>query len=641
MLSGRGARKKDEADRGCACGRGHTRRAVLGAAAGFTSAPLVAGRVAASEERVTIVHDLHTHGEIGGVGGVNIAHYRTAVDEQLASEDSVFLTSGDELGPSPISFFTKGAHKVDFMNEMNITAAGVGNHDFDCGVDVATEQFERSEFPWLSSALFTPEGDPLPGTERWRTVEVSDITLGLFNVVLRGFHAITDYPEEYEARDPVEVSKEMVEVLEGEGADVIVLVSHVGHSTHYEIAEAVDGLDAIVGSHSHITFDEAEIHSNTVISEIGYAYAHLGVLRLDADGAFRSWERIDLGEEIDPDPDFKARLEAQYERFDDRFSRVVGETGVALTAAGSVNYARESRLGNLITDAMCAVGDVDVAFQNAGGIRTNDTYEAGPLTVSDILGILPFRERLVVFEATGEEIEAGLLTRVAALPGSAFGAQPQQQVSGLSYEWSGHEEAEIGEVYIDGEPLDPDGVYTVSTTEFIKNGYPSFRDSDILFDPETYLASAVVDYIEERGRVEPAIEGRILRIDADVGEPVEWESEGRRTTAWFALPDRASAIAPESFFMWSRFGDRYEPIGIERAGDRVGVTFDAEVWQRIVRGGANPELRVFGGFIPDSERYGYRDQDGVCRKLPVVGAYDWFVVKGRVAPSDRSETSGY
>ncbi|MFC6905261.1 bifunctional UDP-sugar hydrolase/5'-nucleotidase [Halalkalicoccus tibetensis] len=630
-------------DRSTVSKRGHaSRRTVLGAAAAGLAGTALSGAAGAENgdggDTVTIVHDLHSHSDIGEVGEPNIARYQATIRERLAErEDSVFLTSGDELGSSLISFYTEGAHKVEFMNDMGITAAGVGNHDFDYGIETAIDRFGASEFPWLNSALFTPDGEPLPNTERWRIVEVGDVTLGLFNVVLRGFHDITDYPDEYEARDPIEVSREMVDCLQREGADVIVLASHVAHETHYEIAEAVDGLDAIFGSHSHVTFDEAEIHHGTVISEIGYAYEHLGVMTLDREGGLVSWERVDLDEGIEPDPEFKARLEAQYDELDEEFSAEVGETEVELDASGAVNYARESRLGNLVADAMLDAGeDADVAFQNAGGLRTNDTYGPGTLTAGDVLGILPFANAVVTFEATGAEIRAALESRVDTLPEAPFGAQQGQQVGGLSYEWSGHGEAAIGEVFVDGEPLDPEGSYTVATTDYIKDtasGYDSFRGAEVLWQSSDLLGPVVMQYIEEQGSVAPEIEDRILRVDEDVGEQTDWSMAGGELTLWFDLPEEATGIDPEGFFALAPDGERFEAAGVEEDGGAVAVTFDGERLPELASG--ETPLRVFGGFDPDSEAYGYTDEDGALRELPVSAAYGTFVMKGSVtAPVD-------
>ncbi len=611
---------------------------MLAASAAGLAGTALAGRATASsgdEDTVTIVHDLHTHSGIGRLDGPNIARYRTVIDEVLAAnDDAVFLSSGDELGSSPISFFTKGTHNVAFMNEMDIAAAGVGNHDFDFGVETAIERFESSEFPWLNSALSTPEGDPIPGTERWKTIDVGGITLGVFNVVVRGFHNITDYPKEYEARDPVETSKEMVETLTEEGADVIALASHVAHDTHYEIAEAVDGLDAIFGSHSHITFDEAEIHEGTVISEIGYAYAHLGVMTLDSEGELVEWERIDLDETVEPDPAFDARMRVQYADLHEQFTREIGETALELDADGTAINGRETRLGNLITDAIRETTDADVALQTAGRIRTDDTYGPGTLTARDVLRVMPFTDTLMAFEATGQQIREALEGRIDYLPEDPFGARQRQQVGGLSYEWSGHDEPEVGEVYVGGEKLDPEGSYTVGTTGYVKEtalGYESFRDNEVLREIETSLGPAVMEYVEDRGRVHPILEKRVLRVDADVGETTDssWLDDG--FVARLPMPDRAETIDEGSFYALTREGERYPARSAKRDGREVRVAFDREGWEAFAPTDEDQRIRVFGGFEPADAAYDYRDEDGELRALPVTDAVDHFTMKGALA----------
>ena len=43
--------------------------------------------------------------------------------------------SGDVFAPSLMSTVTKGKHMVKYLNMMGITAACIGNHDFDFGTE--------------------------------------------------------------------------------------------------------------------------------------------------------------------------------------------------------------------------------------------------------------------------------------------------------------------------------------------------------------------------------------------------------------------------------------------------------------------------------------------------------------------------
>ncbi|AGB36223.1 bifunctional metallophosphatase/5'-nucleotidase [Natronococcus occultus] len=640
-----------EIDAECGCGRTHTRRTFMGATAAAAGALTLGSQVSgvAAEEpegdTVTIVHDLHTHSEIGEPGEPNIARYWNVVQDQLADrDDAVFLANGDELGSSTISFFTEGAHKIDFMNDMELTAAGVGNHDFDYGVDVAEQRFADSEFPWLNSALYTPDGDLFPETERYTTLEIGDLTVGLFNVVLRNFHGITDYPEEYEQRDPVETAREMTQLLrEEEDADVVVCSSHTPHETHFELAEEVDGLDAIFGSHSHYTMDAAEEHAGTVISEVGYAYFHLGVMTLDAEGNLVSWERIDLDEDVEPDSKFKARVEAQYEELEDELEETIGETAVELDTSGSITYGREARIGNLITDTMLdAHPDAEVAFQNGGGIRTNTTYGPGELTAGDVLSILPFGNEIVVFEATGAEIEQVLENRIDTLPDNAFGAQQGQQVAGLQYEWRGHEEPEVLDVFVDGEPLENDETYVVSTTDYLKDtadAYAPFRDADLIWESGTALGPALMEYVETNSPVEPELENRILRVDADLGPQLGVRREDDRTLLCFEAPEHAVAVADAETFVGVTADadtDVPAPETVELEDDRLWIGYDTGELQSFLGRSDAAELRLFGEFEPDDDGYGYTGTDGELLELPVAAVYDRFTLKATLDASSAS-----
>lgn len=385
--------------------------------------------------------------------------------------------------------------------------------------------------------------------------------------------------------------------------------------------------------------DEAEIHDGTVISEVGYAYFHLGVMTLDSNGDLVSWERIDFDERIEPDPEFQERIRAQYDELEDELSETIGETAVELDTSGTVTYGREARIGNLITDAMLDMHeDAEVAFQNGGGIRTNTTYGPGELTAGDVLSILPFGNEVVVFEATGEQIRRVLENRIDVLPDNAYGAQQGQQVGGLQFEWSGHEEAEVGDVYVGGDPLDPAETYVVSTTDYLKDtaeDYAPFRDAETIWQSGTLLGPALMEYIEENSPVEPELENRILRVDEDLGSQQEVRRRGGRTLLRFPLPEGASELAGEETFFGlasgaSADGFDPDPVSIDVEDDALWIGYDTGDLQRFAAGADDDEIRVFGQFVPDDEHYGYTDATGALLDLPVSLAYDGFTLKATI-----------
>ena len=72
--------------------------------------------------------------------------------------NNILLHSGDALSPALLNFddsFPKGTYMIKSLNMLNITAACMGNHEFDLkdddndGEPDTITRFKESNFPWL------------------------------------------------------------------------------------------------------------------------------------------------------------------------------------------------------------------------------------------------------------------------------------------------------------------------------------------------------------------------------------------------------------------------------------------------------------------------------------------------------------
>lgn len=633
------------------------RRRFLGATAGASLAALVpaSASVAASEGTVTLVHDTHFHGRFvdAGEDELNIARYYTIVQEILsANENSFFVGNGDDLAPSMLGLEYEGEHMIEALNYMEIDVNGAGNHEFDFGTDVAIERFEESDFPWVVANLLTDEDEPVPGTERWITREAGDLTVGFFGLVSESFHSLTDYREDWQVLGYVEGSQEAVDALREEGADVVVCASHVSNPIHYLLAEEVDGLDAIVGSHSGVVFDEPEIVDGTVISEFGDEFDHVGAITLDADGNLVDWQRTDLlAEGWDPAPavdeyeEITALEAADVEEDEfladltERWTADLEETlgrphFVSETELNGTfdNYAVETGFGNLITDAMRTIGDVadievDVAVQNGGGIR-GDVYGPGEITGTAVMETLPFPNEIEVVEVTGEQLVAYLEREIRPHPDGEFGAQPAIQVSGVSYEWRGHyDETAIDNVFVGGEPVDPEETYYLANNDYVVENDPVLSEAETVLESGQFQGPYVLEVLEEWGTVAPERENRMLRVDEDVGD-ARVSHEGNEVTICADVPEGAEEIRTDAFRAVIRTGDDVEPETVEVDGDTIYATFGTDALARLVAGADEPALRIFGGYDPDQDHWEY-DFD-----VPTSDGYDHFKLKATVDAAD-------
>ena len=627
-----------------------SRRRFLGTTAGVSLAALAPASASiaaeADEDTITIVHDTHFHGRFrdAGADDLNIARYYTVVQDILEDADnSMFLGNGDDIAPSLLGLEYEGEHMIEALNYMDLDAVGVGNHEYDFGADVAEERFEESEFPWLVANLLTDEDEPVPGTERWTTFEVGEHTVGVFGLVVEGFHRITDYPEEWQVLEYVESSQEAVDTLrEEDGADIVVCASHVSSGVHFTLAEEVDGLDAIVGSHSGVVFDEPQIEHGTIISEFGDEFAHVGAITIDGEGELVDWQRVDLmpefwdpADEVDEYDEITTRalddieedegLMELYEEWqvplDDELEQPFFTSETDLNGSYD-NYAVETGFGNLMTDAMAEVGrmgdiDVDAVVQNGGGIRAETTYEAGEISGSAVMETLPFPNEIEVVEVTGEQLIDFLIGEQRPHPSDQFGTQPALQVSGISYEWWGHEDdhgiddewyrdgdSAIANVFIDGEPIKYDETYNLASNDYVIGRDPVLSEAEVLLESGQFQGPWVLSILEEWGEVAPEREHRMIRVDEDLGSAEVYDNDDT-VDLEFAYPAGGEALLADTFRAVIRTGDALEAHDVSDDGDTVTVSFDAADLEALASSVDDPVLRVFGEYEADNDAWDY------------------------------------
>ena len=649
-----------------------TRRRLLAATAGGVTVGALGtgatGSVAAQDDgTLTIVHDTHFHGRFEDAGNeaIDIARYY-AIVEELRGEypNTAFFGNGDDLAPSVLGLEFEGEHMVEMLNEMGPDAVGAGNHEFDFGVDTASERFESSEFPWVIANLLTPEGEPVPGTERWTTVEVGSHTVGIFGMGTTGFYDITDYPEDWQVLGYTEAAEAAVEALEPE-TDFIVCASHVSSGVHETIA-AVDGIDAIVGSHSNVVYDAPETIEGTTVAEFGDEFDHIGRLTFDVEtGELSDWERVDLydsealGEDesppestenytprdvrsVDRSQSIAEIADGYLSDLEERLGEPVVEAEVELNASFD-NYEIETGWGNLMTDLMRDVGNldegIDVAVQNAGGIRSGSKYGPGELTGSDVMNILPFPNEIVVYELTGEQLRSYLEGSVRPMPGD-YGAQPAIQVSGVSYEWTGHDgEGQVRNVWVAGEPLDPEATYLVSTNDFVAGRSEEFVEDSRVFNSGQFQGPFIKDTLDaEYDTIAPEREERMIRVDEVIDDATVEGSEGTLTVS-FAPTDAVASVVEDTYRLVAPGHGTVEASSVS-AGDEVVVELAADAVVEAFDATEAEALSLVGGFDPNSEHYGYENESGEVIELPVNASYDFYELRTSLSGEDVRATVG-
>jgi 5'-nucleotidase/UDP-sugar diphosphatase len=508
------------------------------------------------------------------------------IDERRAAHDNptFVMGGGDELSPHALSPVSKWHAPVDVLNLIGPDADTVGNHDQDYGADAFANASRVSDFPWVVSNLVNETtGKTVKGTNRYDVVERDGITVGIVGAVYPGVDGSVSEnlsARNITAKPVVPTIRKYERVLrEKEDVDVMVVLLHEGTNEAETVAMQTD-TDVVLTGHDEVVY-RPRVVNGTIISETRARAEFLSEINLtveDGDVVAANGRLINTTDAT-PKNETASRIINDY-RSEVDLDSTIAYSETALDARFSTNYHRESNYGDLVTDAMRAKTGADVAITNAGGIRSDAVYGPGNITGGDVFNTLPFGNEVVTVELTGHELEETLASQVTTLEseaGQQYGEEIAMQVSGVRFEWVGHEgRDQIRDVYVNGEPLDPNATCEVAVNDFMAgggSGYP-LADKPVVQRTDELLSTTVVGYLKEKGRITPTTEGRIQRVDTTLDDASVSLNEHGKVVMHFDAPADYDGTVADTFVV-STPDDR--TVAAEK------VTYDAEEETLMVR----------------------------------------------------------
>ncbi len=497
---------------------------------------------------LTIMHtnDVHGHHEPqrDGSGG---AARQAAVVQQIRDEvdNHLLLDGGDRFTGTLFHVQYRGQDSVQIMNAIGYDAMVLGNHEFDDGSQVLADFISGLDLPALTANVDFSEDPLLAGqVDPSVILEVGGESIGIIGLTSPET-AILSKPSKtlvFE-RDLIGIAQQQVDAMTAAGVNKIILLTHIGYGADLEIAQAVSGVDVVIGGDSNTllsntyagalgeypTVLESASGEPVLVVQAGTRTVYLGRLdvEFDADGLLTDWDgdAILLSRYISPDPEVADLVADLAEPLAALNSQPVGEASIALTGASPrLCRIEECLLGNMITDAVLEETGADIVFQNGGGIRAD--IDAGEVTRGEVLTVLPFGNLISAFELSGADVIATLENSVSRIQldednnPMVDGASGRfMQVAGLRYVFDATQE--VGSRIVSAEVLrageyvavDPAAIYRVATNDFIRaggDGYSVLADNAINpYDQGRPLDQVVADYIAANSPITVALEGRI------------------------------------------------------------------------------------------------------------------------------------
>jgi 5'-nucleotidase/UDP-sugar diphosphatase len=188
----------------------------------------------------------------GGVARVATAINTLRDELTAAGENVIVLDAGDQFQGSLMYTTYKGDVEAEFMQAIGFDAMAVGNHEFDDGPDNFIRFLQVVDFPVLSGNLDLSQNDALDAeVEDTIVLDVNGVQVGIVSALATDTAETSSPGPTVIFQAEIDAIQNDVDALTEQGVDIIIALTHVGLPVDMRIAEAVTGLDVIVGGHSH------------------------------------------------------------------------------------------------------------------------------------------------------------------------------------------------------------------------------------------------------------------------------------------------------------------------------------------------------------------------------------------------------
>ncbi len=530
--------------------------------------PLYAcGEKAQLEDDLYIFYTSDVH--CGYADNLSFPALKALVEDTRSEHHNVALVDlGDYIQGGAAGAFTKGEMVIRLMNAMGYDAAAIGNHEFDYGIQRLKELEEMAEFPLTACNI------RYTGSAENSLKEVSEYVMKEYDGVKVAFvgvatpHTIASstpasfrekgefvydfYPEENGLGLARKV-QETVDKARAQGAQYVILLSHLGSTPEYTPYDAVslihntNGIDAVLDGHAHVTVI-GDTYPNkdgrdVVLSSVGTKMENAGELIIARDGTIST---VLISAYDHESEEMKNVISDEEGKLEQVLGVKLGETAFGLSVSNEQGIrqvrCRETTIGNFIADVYRDVLQTDVYMINGGAIR--DSIHAGDITRRDLLAVQPFMNTLSICQASGQQIldalefgaqktesisvfdenpagESGAFMQVSGLKYTIDTSVPSSVVTddkGLMTGIAG--ERRVKDVYIleNGEyvPLDPNGTYLVGGADYIiehdGDGNTAFRGAEVIMSGGMTDSDVLSDWVGAYGTIPESYretEGRI------------------------------------------------------------------------------------------------------------------------------------
>lgn len=464
-------------------------------------------------------------------------------------EYSLFLNGGDVFQGTFYFNKFKGQADAEILNAMKLDAMAVGNHEFDEGAKALTDFAKKANFDLLTANI---DIENLPGLKPYKIFKMGAHKIAVVGATTPSANV---KPSKAEIYPPVPKLKSLIEdnLIKKQRINKIIVLSHCGYELDKKIAQSIEGIDLIVGGHSHTLlgdFTEIGLQSqgkyptvikkeneevlivqaasnSLVLGEIDIQFNRRGKITkfdgkpvipvleiykdnkivtrktlLDSLFSLKTLQKVEPYEKVD---NVILEFSKQIENYKNEVVCELKKSLLHVRIPGwdhpnGTKMPNGSEVAPVICDAFIDAAKtagykVDAAIENAGGIRQD--LKKGKLTTADIYKCLPYENEVYIIEIDGKNL-------IEALD-FAFNLVITKQRSGhwlyarnLKYNYSkkGLSNYKIKQKN-EWKDVEKNKVYSIALNSYIANNFTPFTKAKKIHKTSITDASALSRYLKK------------------------------------------------------------------------------------------------------------------------------------------------
>lgn len=404
--------------------------------------------------------------------------------------DMLLLSAGDNQTGNPVNdqYPEKGLPMIELMNAVGFDLSAVGNHEFDTRPEGFSNLTHKADFDFICANMSASDSLNIK-VKPFKIITLPNgLKLAFLGLLQINQNSIPDsHPENVKGftfTSPLETAPGYLYLKDQ--SDIFIALTHLGFENDVQLAESMsDGIDLIIGGHSHTLVEKEQIHNGIMITQAQrkLQYGTLIKLTMGRDGQIEhQMELID----IENAKNEKASVRAMV----DEYNNNPALEEVISTAMD--DFSSKAELGYLMADAQRYAGGADIALVNPGGVRLQ-YLPKGPVTLMHVYQLDPFGNELILTTLTGHEIRDLML--------AAFPVDDNLPLfpSGIKTSLKLDAEGNLADVFLLTEgnaPLDMDQSYTVAMNNYMTQVY-KYEHSDPGQSLYIETADAIISYLKK------------------------------------------------------------------------------------------------------------------------------------------------